>query len=151
MRAVIQRVVRGAVSVAGDRIAEIGVGFVVLLGIAYDDGEAEIDTFADKLVGLRVFADEAGKMNRSVLEVGGEVLLVSQFTLMGSVTRGRRPSFTAAASPEHAEPLVERTAAAIAGRGVSVATGRFGAMMSVELVNDGPVTLILDVVDGKVL
>ena len=150
MRAVIQRVSRGAVHVDGETVGEIGVGYVALLGIASTDGQAEIDAFADKLVGLRVFRDDDDRMNRSIVDAGGSVLLISQFTLLGDVRKGRRPSFIGAAPPEIAEPLYEATVAAIRERGVEVATGRFGAMMDVELVNDGPVTITMEIADGKV-
>lgn len=150
MRAVVQRVSQASVTVAGEVVGAIGDGFLVLLGIAPDDGVAEVEAFADKLAGLRVFPDEDGRMNRSVIDAGGQVLLVSQFTLLGDVRKGRRPSFTGAAPPEVAEPLVHTAAAAIEERGVPVETGSFGAMMDVALVNDGPVTLVMDIVDGRV-
>src|SRR4051812_18553713 len=143
MRAVCQRVSRASVTVDGEVVGEIGPGWMVLLGVGPRDDEATAARIADRIVGLRVFEDEAGKMNRSVLDVGGSVLLVSQFTLYADVSRGRRPGFTGAAPPSVAEPLVERVAALTRERGVPVATGRFGAHMAVELVNDGPVTIIL--------
>lgn len=151
MRAVVQRVERGSVTVDGDVIASVGHGFVVLLGVGRDDIEADADALADKLVGLRIFADDADRMNRSIVDVAGEVLLVSQFTLLGSIRKGRRPSFTAAAGPDHAATLVDYAAHAIRQRGTRVKTGRFGAMMTVEIVNDGPVTLVIDVAGGRVL
>lgn len=143
MRAVCQRVTRAAVRVDGETVGEIGLGWMVLLGVGPNDDDTITARLADKIVGLRVFEDEAGKMNRSVLDVGGSVLLVSQFTLYADTSRGRRPGFTGAAPPALAEPLVTRMAALIRERGLTVETGRFGAMMEVELVNHGPVTIIL--------
>lgn len=143
MRAVCQRVSRARVTVDGEVVGEIGVGWLVLLGVGPRDDEAVAARMADKIVGLRVFEDEAGKMNRSLLDVGGSLLVVSQFTLYADTSRGRRPGFTGAAPPEVAEPLVERFAAFVRERGVTVATGRFGAMMDVELTNHGPVTIVL--------
>lgn len=151
MRAVVQRVARAEVAVDREVIGEIEQGFLVLLGVGHDDTQADAVALAAKLVGLRVFSDEEGRMNRSLTEVGGSVLLVSQFTLLGDVRKGRRPSFTAAAPPELAEPLVAEVAAAIESHGVPVATGRFGAAMEVSLVNDGPVTVILEVREGRVV
>jgi len=150
MRAVVQRVSRAAVTVDGSVVGAIGAGLLVLVGAAETDTVRESEALANKLATLRIFNDAAGKMNRSVVDVGGDALVVSQFTLYGSVRRGRRPSFSAAAPPEHAEPLVDAVAAALRTRGIDVATGRFGAMMEVELVNDGPVTIVVDVVDGVV-
>lgn len=124
---------------------------LVLAGVEPADTEADVAALANKISGLRVFADDAGKMNRSVVEVGGGILLVSQFTLYGDTRRGRRPSFTGAAAPEHAEPLIEALATALRTAEVPVELGVFGAMMEVELVNDGPVTLILETRDGKVI
>ncbi len=144
MRAVIQRVLRGRVVVAGEVVGEIGKGYVVLLGIAREDTAAEADYMAEKVAGLRVFEDEEGKMNRSILQAGGAVLAVSQFTLYGDARRGRRPGFDRAARPEHAEPLYERFVAKLREAGLPVATGRFQTHMEVELVNDGPVTILLD-------
>ena len=143
MRAVCQRVTRASVTVDGEVVGEIGHGWLVLLGIGPHDDGATAAWMADKVVGLRVFEDEAGKMNRSVVDVGGSVLLVSQFTLYADVSRGRRPGFTGAAPPDMAEPLVERVAGFIRERGIIVATGRFGAMMEIALVNHGPVTIFL--------
>jgi D-tyrosyl-tRNA(Tyr) deacylase len=143
MRAVCQRVSEARVRVDGEVVGEIGHGWLVLLGVGPGDDEQTAARIADKIVGLRVFEDEAGKMNRSVLDVGGAVLLVSQFTLYADTSRGRRPGFTGAAPPAVAEPLVERVAALIRERGLTVATGRFGASMAVELTNHGPVTIIL--------
>jgi D-tyrosyl-tRNA(Tyr) deacylase len=143
MRAVCQRVKRAHVTVDGLLVGAIGAGWAVLLGVGPNDDEATATRIADKIVGLRVFEDEAGKMNRSVLDVGGSILLVSQFTLYADTSRGRRPGFTGAAPPAIAEPLVERVAALIRERGITVTTGRFGATMDVEMVNHGPVTIVL--------
>ena len=143
MRAVCQRVSRAQVTVDGEIVGAIGAGWAVLLGVGPHDDEATAARIADKIVGLRIFEDEAGKMNRSVLDVGGEVLVISQFTLYADTSRGRRPGFTGAAPPAIAEPLVERVASLIRERGLTVATGRFGAMMDVELTNHGPVTIVL--------
>jgi D-aminoacyl-tRNA deacylase len=143
MRAVCQRVSRASVTVDGEVVGEIGHGWMVLLGVGPNDDEATAARVADKIVGLRVFEDADGKMNRSVADVGGAVLLVSQFTLYADTSRGRRPGFTGAAPPAVAEPLVNRLAELIRERGLTVATGRFGAHMAVELVNDGPVTIVL--------
>ena len=146
MRAVIQRVSRAAVDIAGRRAGEIGNGLLVLLGVHRDDTEAQAEKLAAKLVELRCFTDDAGKMNRSCRDVDGEVLVVSQFTLYGDCRKGRRPSYTDAAPPDKATALYERFVEALRGLGVrKVATGEFGAMMSVSLVNEGPVTLIVDV------
>ncbi len=144
MRAVVQRVSRAAVRVDGETVGAIGRGFVVLAGFAPTDGEPALAWMADKLVGLRVFADAEDKMNLAVGDVGGAMLVVSQFTLYGDVSKGRRPSFIGAAPPEQAEALYERFVALLRERGVRVETGRFRAMMDVELVNDGPVTLLLE-------
>jgi len=145
VRIVVQRVTRASVDVDELRIAEIDCGLLLLVGIAAADAGIDLDKVAHKIVTLRVFADAEGKMNRSLLDVGGTVLAVSQFTLYGETRKGRRPSFVDAAPPEIAEPLFDRFVAAIAGQGVPVQTGRFGAKMAVELTNDGPVTLILEV------
>jgi D-tyrosyl-tRNA(Tyr) deacylase len=144
MRVVIQRVSRARVTVDGTLTGEIGLGLLVLLGVGLQDTAAEADWLAGKIAGLRLFADEQGKMNLSIAEVQGSVLVVSQFTLLGDCQKGRRPSFVAAAPPALAEPLYEEFVHALRRRGLPVATGRFAAMMQVELVNDGPVTLILD-------
>jgi len=144
MRAVIQRVERASVRVDGAVIGAIGGGWLVLLGVARGDLDADADRLADKVVGLRAFADDEGKMNRSVAEVGGSVLVVSQFTLLGDCRAGRRPSFIEAADPVEAERLYLRFADQVRSRRIEVATGRFRADMRVELVNDGPVTLLLD-------
>ena len=144
MRALIQRVSRASVTVDERVVGQIGQGLLVLLGVGKDDSEVQVKTLADKIVYLRIFGDDEGKMNRSLLDIGGEVLVVSQFTLYADMRRGRRPSFTNAASPSLAEPLVERFKGAIAAYGLTVADGIFGAMMQVELCNDGPVTIWLD-------
>ena len=144
MRAVLQRVGSARVLVGGDVVGAIDAGLLVLLGVAPADSADQARWMADKVVGLRVFADEDGKMNRDVQEAGGGVLVVSQFTLFADCKKGRRPSFTGAATPEVAIPLYEAFVSAIRAHGVRVETGRFGADMRVELVNDGPVTLILD-------
>jgi D-tyrosyl-tRNA(Tyr) deacylase len=145
MRAVLQRVTRGSVSVEGTTIGEIDAGLVILLGIRTGDGDDEAAWLANKIANLRIFADREGKFNRSLLEVGGEALVVSQFTLYGNARKGRRPSFTSAARPEVAEPLVECFVRYLRQAGVSkVACGEFQAMMLVEIHNDGPVTIILD-------
>ncbi len=144
MRAVVQRVIRGRVTVDGRLIGQIGSGLVVLLGIAKDDTEAEADYLASKIVALRIFDDAAGKMNLSVKDVEGGLLVVSQFTLYGDVRRGLRPSWSAAASPEIAEPLYDYFVESSRKLIQLVETGSFRAMMEVELVNDGPVTLILE-------
>jgi D-aminoacyl-tRNA deacylase len=139
VRALVQRVSQASVTVEGNEVARIGRGLLVLLGIRNGDGIDQADRLAQKLLALRVFEDEAGKMNLSVGDVGGEVLCVSQFTLYGDVRKGNRPSYVAAARPEHAEPLYERFADRL-----GAARGVFGAMMEVELVNDGPVTLLVE-------
>lgn len=144
MRALVQRVSRASVTVDGAVTGRIERGLLVLLGATHDDGEADAAWLAAKLAGLRVFADDAGKMNRDVREAGGAALVVPQFTLYGDARRGRRPEFTAAARPEIAEPLYERFCALLAGEGVRVERGVFRAHMDVELVNDGPVTLWIE-------
>jgi D-tyrosyl-tRNA(Tyr) deacylase len=144
MRAVVQRVSSCRVVVAGEVVGQIGRGLLVLLGVRTGDTEAQARWLADKIVDLRVMEDDQGKMNVSVADVGGSVLVVSQFTLYGDCEKGRRPSFIDAARPEVAEPLYEGFVNTVRLHGVPVATGRFGATMQVELVNDGPVTLILD-------
>ena len=121
-----------------------------MLGVSDADTEEDANAVADKLVGLRIFADDDGKMNRSVIETGGAVLVISQFTLLGDIRKGRRPSFVHAAAPEIADPLVELVAARVAAAGVEIATGQFGAQMAVDLVNDGPVTIIVETVDGRI-
>ncbi|MFQ3592527.1 MAG: D-aminoacyl-tRNA deacylase [Gemmataceae bacterium] len=144
MRAVLQRVSRAAVRIDGQVVGSIDQGLLVLLGIAPSDGSDQVQWLAEKIVNLRLFADDQGKMNRSLLQVGGSALIVSQFTLYGDARKGRRPSFTDAAPPPVAIPLYEAFIAAVAAFGIPTATGRFGADMAVELVNDGPVTLIVD-------
>jgi D-tyrosyl-tRNA(Tyr) deacylase len=144
MRVVLQRVSRARVLVGEEVVGEIGRGLLVLLGVAPTDGVEQARWLAEKSVSLRIFEDAEGKMNRGLLDVGGAVLVVSQFTLYGDCAKGRRPSFIGAAGPEVAVPLYEAFIAAVRAQGVPTATGRFGAMMQVELVNDGPVTLILD-------
>jgi D-tyrosyl-tRNA(Tyr) deacylase len=144
MRAVLQRVSRAEVRVDGTPIARIGPGLAILLGIGPADDPAVADALARKVADLRIFSDDAGRTNRSLLDVGGAALVVSQFTLFADTRRGRRPGFTAAAAPELALALYERFAAALEGLGVTVARGRFGAEMAVELVNDGPFTIWLD-------
>jgi D-tyrosyl-tRNA(Tyr) deacylase len=144
MRAVVQRVSRGAVRVDGQVVGEIGRGLLVLLGVAAGDGEDDARWMADKVAQLRIFEDDAGKMNRSVADVGGGVLLVSQFTLLGDARKGNRPSFIGAAPPAEANALYERAAELLRGRGLPVAQGVFRAHMEVDSVNDGPVTLLLD-------
>jgi D-tyrosyl-tRNA(Tyr) deacylase len=144
MRAVVSRVASARVLVDGEVTGEIGPGLLLLVGVHRDDGPAEAAWLADKVATLRVFEDAAGKMNRSVLETGGGVLVVSQFTLHGDARRGRRPSYLEAARPEVAKPLVEEVARQLAAAGLKVATGRFGADMLVESVGAGPVTILLD-------
>lgn len=144
MRALIQRVSHASVHVEGEVTGAIERGLLVLLGIGQGDGEAQVRMLVEKIVHLRIFEDEAGKMNRSLLDIGGEVLVVSQFTLYADVRRGRRPGFTDAAPPSIAEPLCERFKEVAASYGLTVAGGVFGAHMGVELVNDGPVTIWLD-------
>ena len=144
MRLVVQRVTRASVTVEKEVVGKIGKGYMVLVGAEVGDTEADARLCADKLAGLRVFVDDEGKMNRSVLDVGGAILLVSQFTLLGDARHGRRPSFIAAARPEVAEPLLETMKAMLEEKGLHVETGRFRAHMDVELVNDGPVTILID-------
>ena len=148
MKVVVQRVSRAEVRIGGKAVGNIGTGFVVLVGFTHADADDALTWMVDKILGLRLFGDTAGKMNLALADVGGAVLVVSQFTLYGDASKGRRPSFIDAAPPELAIPLYERFVAFMrergAGSGVPVATGEFGAMMEVELVNDGPVTLILE-------
>jgi D-tyrosyl-tRNA(Tyr) deacylase len=144
MRAVVQRVSRAQVTVSGETTGEIGLGLLVLLGVGRDDTEADATYLAEKIAGLRVFEDAEGKMNRSVQDVGGSVLAVSQFTLYGDVRRGKRPSFDAAAPPERARQIYEFFVDQIRAAGLRCETGRFQEMMKVELVNEGPVTILLD-------
>lgn len=144
MRAVIQRVTRASVEVEGRRIGQISSGLLVLLGVARGDGDADCRFMVEKLRGLRIFADAAGKMNRSLVDVGGAILLVSQFTLLGNTRGGRRPGFDEAAPPEEAKRWYEHVLATLKAEGTTVETGVFAAHMKVELVNDGPVTFLLD-------
>ena len=144
MRAVVQRVSRAMVTVAGELTGEIGVGLLILLGVAEEDTQTDATFLAEKLVGLRIFPDDEGKMNRSLIEANGSMLVVSQFTLLGDCRKGKRPSFIKAARPEMAVNLYNTFVAEVRGRGITVATGRFQEHMDVELVNDGPVTLLVD-------
>lgn len=145
MRAVCQRVGKASVRVADATVGQIGPGLCILLGVARGDGEAEADRLAGKVAGLRVFADEQERFERSLLDTGGAALVVSQFTLIADTSKGNRPSFTDAAPPDEAEALYERFCTALAALGVTVERGVFGARMQLELVNDGPVTIVLDV------
>lgn len=148
MRIVLQRVTRGRCTVDGEVTGAIGLGFVALVGVAHEDTHAEAELLAKKTAYLRVFADDAGKMNRSVMDVGGGVLVISQFTLYADMRRGRRPSFTKAAPPDIASPLVDYYADCLRKEGVEpVESGVFGAMMAIDLLNDGPVTILLDTAD----
>ena len=149
MRAVVQRVSSASVTVDGEVVGAIGVGLLVLVGVALDDTVADAEAIAKKVAGLRIFSDPSEMMNLSVQEVGGSVLVVSQFTLYGDVSRGRRPSFTRAAPGPIAEPLVETVSAALERNAVIVARGVFGAKMEVELVNQGPVTIVLETRNGR--
>ena len=144
MRAVIQRVARATVAVDGATVGAIGRGFVVLLGVTHADDRRAAEWMARKIGGLRLFEDSAGKMNLGLADVGGAILVVSQFTLYGDAHKGRRPSFTEAARPEHAEPLIDLVVSHLRAQGLHVETGQFRATMEVALVNDGPVTLLLD-------
>ena len=144
MRLVVQRVTRASVREGDELLGEIGLGAVVLAGIGTEDDPSTVDRMADKLIGLRYFADAEGRTNLAIADVGGAFLVVSQFTLYADVSRGRRPGFTRAALPEQANPLVDRLVERLRDAGAPVQTGRFGAEMQVELVNDGPFTLVLD-------
>lgn len=144
MRAVVQRVTRASVEVAGEVVGQIGPGLLVLLGVEEHDTRADLDYLSQKVIGLRIFEAADGKMNRSLSETGGAMLVVSQFTLYGDCRKGRRPSFIAAARPERANELYQRFVEEVRGQGITVATGVFQAEMQVALVNDGPVTLLLD-------
>jgi D-aminoacyl-tRNA deacylase len=144
MRAVVQRVSRAKVTVNAWTTGEIGMGLLVLLGVGHDDTETDVTYLAEKIAGLRIFEDHDGKMNRSVLDVGGSVLAVSQFTLYGDVRRGKRPSFDAAAPPDNARRLYELFVECMRATGLRCESGRFQEMMQVELVNEGPVTILLD-------
>lgn len=148
MRVVVQRVRHASVEVDDRVVGEIGSGLLVLVGVTHGDGPSDVEWMARKVAGLRIFEDDDGQMNLSAVDVGGGILLVSQFTLYGDVRKGRRPSFVGAASPDVAEPLVESLARAIAAQGLEVAEGRFGANMQVRLQNDGPVTLVVDSPSG---
>ena len=150
MRGVIQRVSAASVTVDGETVGEISSGLAVLVGVEEGDTEADANALADKLVGLRIFADEEGKMNRSVADIGGAMLIVSQFTLLADVRKGRRPSFVRAAQPDVADPLVRVVADRVAGHGLPVETGEFGAHMHVSLVNDGPVTILVETAGGRI-
>ena len=145
MRAVVQRVTQAEVTVAGEVVGAIGPGLCVLVGVTHDDGDAQADRLADKLWHLRIFDDGTGRQNRSAAEVGGELLVVSQFTLYGDTRRGRRPSFAEAARPEQAEPLIAALVERLRALGARVATGRFRSAMQVRLTNDGPLTVLLEV------
>jgi D-tyrosyl-tRNA(Tyr) deacylase len=144
VRCLVQRVSSAAVDIAGERVAEIGPGLLLLVGATHGDSEADAQLIASKVVNLRIFPDEAGKMNLSALDRGHGVIVVSQFTLYGDIRKGRRPSFIDAAAPDIAAPLVDVVAAGIREAGLAVGTGRFGAEMAVSLVNDGPVTIWID-------
>ncbi len=144
MKAVIQRVTRASVEVNGEVVGRIDAGLLVLLGVEKEDNDADAEYIADKLTELRIFSDARGKMNRSIVDIGGKLLIVSQFTLLGDTTKGRRPGFDRAAPPEHALALYERVVAIGRNRGMHVETGRFGAHMRVSLENDGPVTFLLE-------
>jgi D-tyrosyl-tRNA(Tyr) deacylase len=145
MRLVLQRVANASVAVGGEVVGSIGRGILALVGVERDDGAANVDRAVEKLAELRIFEDDTGKMNLAAREIAGGLLVVSQFTLAASLARGRRPSFDAAAPPDRAEPLIESLVTGLRQRGLEVATGRFGARMEVALVNDGPVTFVLDV------
>ena len=151
MRIVLQRVNRAAVTVDGATTGEIETGLLALVGVADGDGEEDARVAAAKIVGMRIFPDDDRKMNVSLADAGGAVLLVSQFTLLADVRKGRRPAFTGAADPEDAVPVLAALAEAIEAEGVRVEQGRFGAFMLVDLVNDGPVTIVVDIVDGRVV
>ena len=144
MRAVVQRVTRAEVTVEGEAVGSCGRGIVVLLGISPDDGEQEAKWLADKVANLRIFPDDDGKMNRSLVDIEGEALVVSQFTLYGDARKGRRPSFIRAAEGPEAEAVYEKTVAFLREQGITTGTGKFGAMMDVSLTNEGPVTILLD-------
>ncbi len=150
MRAVVQRVLEAAVEVDDATVAEIGAGLVVLVAVGHSDGDADADALAEKLANLRIMSDGHGRMNLSLLDTGGSVLVVSQFTLLGVVRKGRRPSFDAAAPPAKARGIVESVVEGLRRRGVPSSSGVFGATMRVRLVNDGPVTLVIEVDDGRV-
>jgi D-tyrosyl-tRNA(Tyr) deacylase len=144
VKALVQRVARAAVHIDGECVGSIPDGLCVFIGVGHDDEPGDAELLGDRLLGLRIFEDDAGKMNLSLRETGGAMLVVSQFTLLGDTRRGRRPSFVAAARPEQAEPIITRLVEAVRAQGIEVATGRFGADMQIDLCNDGPVTLMLD-------
>lgn len=145
MRALLQRVTRGRVQVDGQTVGEIGPGFVILVGVTHDDGTSDVDRLAEKIAHLRVFNDAAGKMNRSALDTGAAMLIISQFTLYADARKGRRPGYSQAAPPDVAAPLIDMLGQRLQTRGVShIETGQFGADMQVEIHNDGPVTILLD-------
>lgn len=144
MKVVLQRVSSASVTVGGEVVGSVGRGYCLLVGFTHGDTEAEVDWMATKIAGLRLFPDDDGKLNRDLADTGGGVLVVSQFTLYGDASKGRRPSFGEASKPEHAIPLYERFCARLAEAGPPVATGVFGASMRVDIVNDGPVTLVLE-------
>ncbi len=151
MRVLIQRVDHASVSVDGEVVGRIGKGMLALVGVGRGDTRADVHALAAKLVGLRIFPDQSGRSNLSLLDVGGAMLVVSQFTLFAEVRRGRRPGFTGAAPPEVAAPLVEEFVRSVAAHGVEVATGRFGAMMQVDLSNQGPFTLMVETAGGRIV
>lgn len=151
MRTVIQRVSEASVDVDGSRVAAIAAGLVAFVAVVPTDTDADSGATVDKIANLRIFSDEHGRMNRSLIDIGGEVLVVSQFTLAGNIRRGRRPSFSSAAAPELAEPMVGNVVAGFAALGLGVATGVFGANMEVALVNDGPVTFVVETAYGAVV
>ncbi|OZS77094.1 D-tyrosyl-tRNA(Tyr) deacylase [Tetzosporium hominis] len=144
MRVVLQRAKQASVTVAGETVGAISHGYVLLVGVTHEDSEAQADWLADKIAGMRLFEDDEGKMNRGLQDVGGSILSVSQFTLYADTKKGRRPSFIEAARPDQAEPLWEYFNERLRSHGLAVETGRFGAMMDVQLINDGPVTIILE-------
>jgi len=147
MKVVLQRVSRASVSVDGAVVGAIDLGLLILVGVADGDSSSQAEALARTVAGLRIFADSVGRFNESLLDAGGAALVISQFTLHADVRKGRRPSFTSAARPELAEPLVEHFAESLRAQGVRVQTGEFGAMMSVELINDGPFTVVIDSAD----
>ena len=144
MRAVIQRVSRASVSVDGEQLGVISTGLVALIGICATDGNKDVDWLAEKIINLRIFPDDTGKMNRSLADIGGEMLIVSQFTLYGDCRKGRRPGYSNAASPDKAEPLYQRFIGQVDQQNIKTASGKFQAMMEVTIINDGPVTLLVD-------
>jgi D-tyrosyl-tRNA(Tyr) deacylase len=144
MRAVIQRVSRASVSVDGEQFGAISTGLVALIGICATDGNKDVDWLAEKIINLRIFPDDTGKMNRSLADIGGEMLIVSQFTLYGDCRKGRRPGYSNAASPDKAEPLYQRFIKQVDQQNIKTASGKFQAMMEVTIINDGPVTLLVD-------